>query len=177
MKYKNKFVMALVSVLTFSTIAVNAQPSGDISITDHADIYIRAKHSNKCLHIMGGAQQNGILATQWDCIRQNNVIWKLYAAPNDPGFYFIQVKSSNKCLQVDGASQANGARISQWDCVNQPNVKWKFFSAGNGYYYIRAKHSNKCFQVNGASLANNAAITQWDCVNRPNVHWGFPHVN
>jgi hypothetical protein len=177
MKYKNKFVMALVSGLTFYTIAVNAQPSGDISITDHADIYIKAKHSNKCLHIQGGAQDNGLLATQWDCIRQNNVIWKLSPAPNDPGFYFIQVKSSDKCLQVNDSSPANGARISQWDCVDQPNVKWNFFPAGDGYYYIRAKHSNKCFQVNNLSQANNAAITQWDCVNQPNVHWKFENAN
>ena len=178
MKYKNKFVMALVSVLTFSAIAVNAQPSGDISITDHADIYIRAKHSGLCLHIEGGTQENGLRATQWFCKRQSNLIWRLYAVPNDPGFYYIQVTSSNKCLHVDRASKADGARISQWDCSNQSDhLRWRFWSAGNGYYYIQAKHSDKCLHVHGNSQANNAAITQWACVNQPNVHWSFHHVN
>jgi hypothetical protein len=140
------------------------------------DVFIRAKHSDKCLHITTGAQDNGLQATQWDCIKQNNVVWRLKPVPNDPGFYFIQVKSSDKCIQVDELSQANGARISQWDCVNQDNVKWKIVRANDGYNYIKAKHSNKCFHVHEASQANNAAITQWDCVNQPNVQWKIQRV-
>jgi agarase len=170
MKYKNKFVIALVSALTFYTIAVNAQPSGDI--------YIKARHSNKCLHIREGGQINGLIATQWDCKRQNNLIWKLEPLPRDPGFFFIRVKSSDKCLHVHEASKADSARISQWQCsVARPNLKWKIIPTGDGYNYIQAQHSKKCLHVHEASQEKDALITQWSCVDKTNVQWKIEKLN
>jgi hypothetical protein len=165
MNHKHGFSLGLALTLTFFSVPVDAQPAGDI--------FVRAKHSDKCLHIREGSQGNGLPATQWECIRQNNVLWRFVQVPREPGFYFIKVKSSDKCIQVNGQSKENGAVISQWDCVNQNNVKWSLARASDGYYYIKAKHSNKCLQVNGASQDNNAPITQWDCVNQPNVQWKF----
>jgi hypothetical protein len=173
--------MALASVLTFYTIAGNAQTSGDIYIRENTDVHIKAGHTSspykKCLHIRGGTYEDGLQATQWDCIRKSNVIWRLYSVPNEPGFYYIKVNSSRKCLQVDGRSLLDGARISQWQCLNQDNVKWRFRHVGYGYYEIRNQRSDKCLHVHRASLENNAAITQWTCQNLAHLQWSFHHLN
>jgi hypothetical protein len=156
--------LGLLTSLTFIPVVAHASNDGYR--------YIKVKHSDKCLHVNGNQGiGNGVAATQWQCVDQNNVKWKLEQAPGGNGYYFIKNKFSDKCLQVNEASLANGAPITQWDCVNQNNVKWKFVSAGEGYFYIQAKHSNKCLQVNEASLENGVPITQWDCVNQNNVKW------
>ncbi|WP_017653375.1 RICIN domain-containing protein [Fortiea contorta] len=156
--------LGLLTSLTFLPIVAHASNEGYR--------YIRVRHSDKCLHVNGNQGiGNGVAATQWQCVDQNNLKWKLEAAPGGNDYYFIRSKFSDKCLQIDGASMDNGAAVTQWDCVNQNNVKWKFVSAGEGYFYIKAKHSDKCLQVDGGSLENGARISQWDCVNQSNVKW------
>ncbi len=137
--------------------------------------FIRAKHSDKCLHQHGAVFDNGAKITQWDCIDQYNVEWELEESP-DPDYYFIKARHSGKCVHQHGATYGNGDPITQWDCVNQGNVKWRIIPAPNNYYYVQVQHSAKCLHVHGGSWDNGAAITQWDCINQPNVLWWFDPV-
>jgi hypothetical protein len=165
-----KLLLGLLSSFALFPIAADAQVISQYS-------FVRAKHSNKCLHVNGDqGLGNGVPVTQWQCVNQNNVKWQLVPVPGEVGYYFFKVKFSDKCAQVNGLSQQNGAAITQWDCVNQDNVKWRLAPAGDGYYYLIAKHSNKCLQVNELSQANGAPITQWDCVDQPNVQWKLQSI-
>ncbi|MBD2199974.1 MULTISPECIES: RICIN domain-containing protein [Calothrix] len=138
---------------------------------------LRAKHSDKCFHVVGDrGTGNGVPITQYECVDQPNLQWKLEKASGEPGYYFIRSRWSGRCAQVVELVQQNGAAITQWDCVNQDNVKWSLDKPGNGYYFIKAKHSNKCAQVVELSQNNGAAITQWDCVNHDNVKWKLEPV-
>lgn len=141
------------------------------------DVFLKARHSDKCAQVDGGSADNGANISQWDCLDQNNVKWTWVETGN--GYVFLKAKHSGKCAQVDGASQANGANISQWDCLNQDNVKWQFKLVqtvnGQRYYNVVNKASGKCMQVNENSNANGANISQWDCVNQDNVKWAL-HV-
>jgi hypothetical protein len=137
--------------------------------------YIRAKHSNKCLHQHGGTHGNGDPITQWDCVDQPNVQWRIEPSPT-PGYYFIKARHSDKCAHQHGGTYENGDPITQWDCVNQANVKWRIIPAGNNYYYIRVQHSGKCMHVHGGGWGNGDPITQWSCINQPNVQWTFEAV-
>jgi hypothetical protein len=137
--------------------------------------YIRAKHSNKCLHQHGGVLNNGGAITQWDCVDQGNVQWRIEPSPT-PGYYFIKARHSDKCAHQHGGTYADGDAITQWDCVNQGNVKWRIVPAGNNYYYIQVQHSGKCMHVHGGGWGNGDPITQWSCVDLPNVQWTFQAV-
>jgi Ricin-type beta-trefoil lectin domain-like len=137
--------------------------------------YIRAKHSKKCLHQHGGVLDNGAPITQWDCVDQENVQWRIEPSPTK-GYYYIKARHSDKCAHQHGGTYGDGDPITQWECVNQGNVKWKIVSAGKGYYYIKAQHSGKCMHVHGGGSGNGDPITQWSCINQPNVQWTFRAV-
>lgn len=137
--------------------------------------YIRAKHSDKCLHQHGGTLTNGGAITQWDCIDQGNVQWRIEPSPT-PGYYFIKARHSDKCAHQHGGTYGNGDPITQWDCVNQGNLKWRIKHVGNNYYHIQVQHSGKCMHVHGGGWGNGDAITQWTCINQPNVLWTFEAV-
>lgn len=136
--------------------------------------YIRAKHSDKCLHQHGAVLHNGGPITQWDCVDQYNVQWQFQHAPD--GYYYIRARHSGKCAHQHGATQGNGDPITQWDCINQPNVKWRVIPAPNNHHYLQVQHSAKCMHVHGARWENGTPITQWDCINQPNVLWWFDPV-
>jgi hypothetical protein len=137
--------------------------------------YIRAKHSDKCLHQHGGTFGNGDPITQWDCVDEYNVQWELEPSP-EHGYYFIKTRHSGKCAHQHGATYANGDRITQWDCINEGNVKWRLIPAPHDYFFIQVQHSGKCLHVHGGGWENGAPITQWDCINQPNVLWWFDPV-
>ncbi|HJQ60998.1 MAG TPA: RICIN domain-containing protein, partial [Vineibacter sp.] len=66
--------------------------------------------------------ENGAPITQWDCVNQANVYWRL--APADNNLYYIVNRASGKCMHVHGGKNENGALITQWECINQYNLKW-----------------------------------------------------
>ncbi len=154
-----------------------AEETANEIASDFADgsyYYIRAKHSDKCLHQHGAVLHNGGPITQWDCVDQYNVQWKFDNAPD--GYYYIRARHSGKCVHQHGATQGNGDPITQWDCVNLPNVKWRLIPVDNKYYYIQVQHSGKCAHVHGGGWGNGDPITQRDCINQPNVLWWFDPV-
>jgi len=142
------------------------------------DLFLKAKHSDKCAQVDRASQANGANISQYDCVNYDNVIWSWVEVGS--GYVFLKAKHSGKCAQVDGASQANGANISQWDCVDQDNVKWGLkllpSRSAEKYYNIVNKGSGKCLQVDGASTANNANISQYDCLDQDNVKWRLVRV-
>ena len=137
--------------------------------------YVRAKHSNKCLHQQGAVDTDGAPLTQWDCVNQPNVQWQVVRSPED-GYYYIKARHSGKCVHQQASVFDNGGPITQWTCVNQPNVKWRLRSAPDGYLYIQAQHSGKCLHVQGGGYGNGDPITQWDCVDQGNVQWKLDPV-
>ena len=41
------------------------------------DFFISAMHSQKCMQVDGGSQDNDVTISQWDCVDQPNVKWKI----------------------------------------------------------------------------------------------------
>jgi len=133
------------------------------------DVWLKAKHSGKCAQVVQLSTANGARITQWDCLSQDDAMWRKVDAGD--GYFFLKTRHSGKCAQVNQHAYSNGAVISQWQCLNLPNLKWTARPAGDGYVYLVNKESRKCIQVKDGSHANNASITQWDCVNQDNVKW------
>jgi Ricin-type beta-trefoil lectin domain len=172
---KIKLIISSIAAIAMGAISLPAITLAQES----APVYIQAQHSNKCLHVPGPGSNNGLQLTQWSCISQANVQWKIQRVGNS-GEYRIKSVSTGKCAQVNNASAANGAIISQWDCVDQPNVLWVSRPLEDGYSHIINSQTGKCLHVDGATQNNNGKITQWDCANLPNIKWKFvrnPEVN
>jgi hypothetical protein len=154
----------LVLVLCTSNTFGQIDPSALYQIT--------AKHSGKCLDVVGGtgAMANGVRVVQWDCTQEENQKWTV--TPVGDGYYKIIAKHSGKSLDVFGGlvSQGDGVIVEQWDYNGGANQLWKLLPLGDDYYQIIAKHSGKSLDVNGGPTAvgNGAQLQQWGYIGADN---------
>jgi hypothetical protein len=94
--------------------------------------YITARHSNRCLDVIGGpgAIGNGARLQQYDCLgsTQTNQRWALYSQDGKASYY-IEAAHSHRCLDVAGGVYADrdGTPVQQWDCLGyaQSNQRWR----------------------------------------------------
>lgn len=128
-------------------------------------VYLKAKHSGKCMTVYRGSKAKGAKVNQYRCVGAKNQWWVLYAVA--PPFWRIAGYESGKCLSVAGASKKNGAALIQWDCNGAADQRFKW----NGHSALKAVHSGKCLDVQGGSKADNAPIVQWSCNGRGNQTW------
>ncbi|NMO23104.1 hydrolase [Pyxidicoccus fallax] len=141
--------------------------------------YVRAKHSNKCLHVHGGGFTNGDSITQWDCLYDaHNTQWAIAPVAAGSQYYYITSRRSGKCAHVHGGVYGNGAGITQWTCLADAyNTQWELIDSGDpGYFYMRSRATGQCAQVNGGSLSNGGSISQWDCMSSPHMLWKMERV-
>ena len=138
---------------------------------------ITAKHSGKCLDVVGGtsAMANGVRVVQWDCSQEENQKWTV--TPVSDGYYKIIAKHSGKSLDVFGGtvSQGDGVIVEQWDYNGGTNQLWKLVPLGDDYYQVIAKHSGKSLDVNGGPSAvnNGAQVQQWGYIGADNQKFKF----
>lgn len=128
-------------------------------------VYLKAKHSGKCMTVYRGSTAKGAKVNQYKCVGAKNQWWVLYAVA--PPFWRIAGYESGKCLSVAGGSKKNGAGLIQWDCNGAADQRFGW----NGHSPLKASHSGKCLDVQGGSKANNAPIVQWRCNGRSNQTW------
>jgi murein DD-endopeptidase MepM/ murein hydrolase activator NlpD len=148
---------------------VRAADRAPVFIDGFPVLSIQAMHSDKCAQVNGASAGNGATISQWDCVDQQNVRWRLVDAGDQ--HVFIKAQHSGKCMQVAGASHDNGAPITQWECGNQDHFRWKVERVPPLGYYLRAKHSGKCAHVQGGSTVNGGIVAQWDCFFQDNLRW------
>ncbi|HRJ53753.1 MAG TPA: RICIN domain-containing protein [Candidatus Thiothrix moscowensis] len=170
MKSLSTISMTLALTLACLSVPASAEPAAD------GIFYIKAKHSNKCVHQHGHINNNGGNVTQWDCVNQGNT--KLERIPTGSGYFLLRFKHSGKCVTVENDSLDRGANIIQWDCnYDGPrNQTWHTLKASNNPTdpYVQIQSGNgACLHQHGATNGNGDNITQWDCVNEPNVLWKF----
>jgi hypothetical protein len=134
-----------------------------------------AKHSNKCLDVMGGpgATQDGALIEQWSCTGQANQDWTIRERGN--GLFELIARSSGKCLDVREANPNNEAVIQQWTCNGQVNQLWRMEPLSNRgeYRFTTALAGGRCLDVRGGTGAtgDGALMELWDCTGQDNQTW------
>nr|VFK51663.1 MAG: Cytolysin, a secreted calcineurin-like phosphatase [Candidatus Kentron sp. TUN]VFK53635.1 MAG: Cytolysin, a secreted calcineurin-like phosphatase [Candidatus Kentron sp. TUN] len=134
---------------------------------------IKAKHSGKCLDVVGGKKKDGANIIQYRCHNGNNQRFRMIPNGNR---YKIQAKHSNKCVGVAGSNKNDDANVLQWKCLNIDDQRFKLIPRSSGYYQIQAKHSGKCLDVAGANK-NRANVIQYRCHNNSNQQWKFTPLN
>jgi hypothetical protein len=107
-------------------------------IFDLQDGKIVARHSGKCLDVLGFSLQDGGAVGQWDCHGQANQRWRIldidYTGPCPAGQCFrfvahvIQSVHSGKCLDVSNPHLPNppqkDALLQQWSCARNGFDRW-----------------------------------------------------
>ncbi|MCC3764492.1 RICIN domain-containing protein [Glycomyces sp. TRM65418] len=136
-----------------------------------SDSGVIARHSGKCLDVIGASTADGAEVAQYTCSGGANQQWRLQDAGG--GYVRLVAGHSGKCLDVEGASTANGARILQWSCNSGANQQWQVQDAGGGYSRLIARHSGKCIDIAGSSTADGVRLTQWDCGSGQNQQWAI----
>jgi hypothetical protein len=113
---------------------------------------IIAKHSGRCLDVVGGSVSNGVGVVQWDCHGGENQQW-LFSRDPITGYYKITARHSGKVLDVFGGifSQGEGVDVQQRDFNGADNQMWSVtpsVTPGDvDCYVISAKHSGKSLSI------------------------------
>ncbi|WP_334190017.1 RICIN domain-containing protein [Noviherbaspirillum sp.] len=140
-----------------------------------ASMPIIARHSNKCLDVMGDptATRDGALIEQWSCTGLANQDWLL--RERGAGAFELVARSSGKCLDVRDANPNNEAVIQQWSCNGAVSQLWRMEPLSNrGEYRFRtALAGGRCLDVRGGTAAtqDGALMELWDCTGQDNQTW------
>jgi hypothetical protein len=141
-----------------------------------------AKHSGKCLDVIGASYENGALMDQWECANPQTAQGQVFTLVPQGEYFQLLVRKSGRCLDVPGASQSDGVQLQQYTClgVGQANQLWKLITVetvgGVNYFKLTAKHSGKCLDVAGGGTANGAKVQQWGCNGQNQQKWSFQSV-
>jgi len=128
-----------------------------------------ARHSGKCLHVVGGSTANGADIVQYTCLGVGHQRWQLQDIGD--GYFLIKVAHSGKCLDVSGQRDVDGANVHQYTCHAEFNQQWRRVTLSSGYSNFVARHSGKCLEVDNASLSNSIDAQQWTCNGNRNQQW------
>lgn len=105
----------------------------DTSDDNNAIFRVRPVHSNKCLDVVSGSNQDGANVIQYTCgsASSHNQLWR-FNPTGDANQ--VRVLHSNKCLDVAGGTGAtnNGDNVHQWGCIgaSQTNQLWHALPLG-----------------------------------------------
>jgi hypothetical protein len=89
------------------------EPAGDGTYA------LRARHSGKCLDVLGYNDSNGALVGQWSCNGEDNQRWRI---TRRAGGYELRSAWNGRCLDILGKSRVDGGSVGMWNCnqaVNQ----------------------------------------------------------
>jgi sugar lactone lactonase YvrE len=145
------------------------------SVASTAARPVIAKHSNKCLDVIGGpgATQDGALIEQWSCTGQVNQDWTIRERGN--GTFELIARNSGKCLDVRDANPNNEALIQQSTCNGQSSQLWRMEPLSNQgeYRFKTVLAGERCLDVRGGTAAtqDGALMELWDCTGQDNQTW------
>lgn len=128
-------------------------------------VMLRAKHSDRCVEIPGGATSDGVNLAQGECLGLAHQQWLLEAAGP---FYRVRSLALGKCASVANSALNDGAQIQQWPCVDEPNQLWTIEVGDDGSARFIGVQSGRCIDVVGGSHDVGAFLWQIACHDKGN---------
>ncbi len=101
----------------------NGGTNQQFQLTDRGDgsYSIIAKHSGKCLDVIGISMNVGTKLNQWDYVGGGNQ--RFILVPADNGYYKLIVENTGLVAEV--STNNNGEQLHQWWNAGQLNSEWK----------------------------------------------------
>ncbi len=139
--------------------------------------YIKAKHSGKCMSVVGASTVNGAVIEQWEKINQDNLKFEL--SIDSDGYYQFKPVYTTKVVTVNGASTINGSAVNIYTDSSMLNQKFRLEPVGNEYYRITPKYASaKALAVTDNSMDNGTDVILWDYIAaNDNFKWSFEIAN
>lgn len=154
---------------TNTTEPINFYERVDQPPTDSQFFEVVARHSGKCLDVLGASIDDFAPIIQYDCYGGANQQWQFISL--EEGYYCIVARHSGKVLDVFGTSTDDLAAVMQYSSHGGANQQWRLEEVGEGYYQIVARHSGKALDVFGASPENFTELIQYEAHGNQNQHW------
>lgn len=123
-------------------------------------VVLRAKHSDRCVEIPGGATSDGVALAQGECAGLAHQQWLLEATGP---FYRVRSLALGKCASVANSGLHDGAEIQQWPCVDDPNQLWTIEVGDDDSARFIGVQSGRCMDVVGGSHDIGAFLWQIEC--------------
>jgi hypothetical protein len=152
----------------FSSLVIDAA-AGTVTGPTGTYYNVVARHSGKCMDVVGGSTADLAEVIQYACGTGINQQWRRVDLGN--GYVQLEARHSGKCLDVADRSTADNARIVQFACGTGTNQQWQLQDAGGGYQRLVARHSGKCLDVIGGGTADGVRLIQYACGTGSNQQW------
>ncbi len=136
---------------------------------------IIAKHSGKCLDVLGKSHTDFTPIVQHDFRNGENQQWKLI--PAGDGYYSIAARHSNKLLNIIGGDK--GEAIIQFEQRDWDSQKWQLIPDQDKYFFIANKKSGLYLTVPASHAGNCVVVIQYEKTDGDNQRWEIlePSVN
>ncbi|MEU4221902.1 RICIN domain-containing protein [Actinoplanes sp. NPDC026623] len=152
----------------FPSLVIDAA-AGTVSGPPGSYVNVVARHSGKCLDVVGASTADNAETIQYACGAGFNQQWRRVDLGN--GYVQLEARHSGKCLDVAGGSTADNARVVQFACGAGTNQQWQLQDAGGGYQRFVARHSGRCLDVIGGGTADGVRLIQYACGTGANQQW------
>lgn len=117
---------------------------------------LMARHSNKCVGILGGGVQDTDPAVQYPCNSNLSRNWS-----NSFAAEYIGIKRLHDPRCLDVAGRFAGDRVQQFGCNSSVNQQWEQVPTTGGHFQLRVASSGLCLQA--TSDADGARVTVAPC--------------
>jgi hypothetical protein len=137
------------------------------------EIRIQARHSARCIDVVGGGTANGTGVQQWDC--NGNFQQRFDIRPVGGNYQIRPLHSLTLCLDVPGSSVTT-VNLIMYQCNLPPtaNQLWQFQQVDRFHFDMRPSHnSGSCIDVTSASTFDGASLLQYSCHGGENQQWHF----
>jgi Ricin-type beta-trefoil lectin domain len=133
---------------------------------------IVARHSGKCMTVLGNLPFDGTNIVQFVCDGSASQRFRLQAVT--PSSYVIVHAASGSCVDIDGSGTADGTNVALYTCNNTAAQVYALTPTENsGFYTMVNPNSGKCVDVDSARQADLANIQIFTCNGGPNQSWEF----
>ncbi|HET6146993.1 MAG TPA: RICIN domain-containing protein [Polyangia bacterium] len=138
----------------------------------NTDYKVCARHSGKCLDVMGASTANYAQLIQYYQNYQNNQKWRITQV--SPGKYNFKNVNSGKLLDINGGWTGDGAQLIQYQATGSANQQWSFTPTGDGFYkFSPGTQPAGSLDVKEYSTADGAIVQQWTWNNQYNQQWSI----
>jgi hypothetical protein len=149
----------------------DVDPPYDVGRDGSNGYAVVAKHSGRCMTVIGNLPFDGTNIAQWACDGAPSQNYRLEAALAST--YRLISNSTNKCVAIDESGPPDGANVNLWSCDGSPGQLFTLEPSSDGSFTLINPNSGTCVAVDGAGMGDLANILMSICNGADHQRWFF----
>lgn len=125
-----------------------------------------ARHSGKCLEVLGKSTSNGAAIAQASCTSPGAtpIHQRFQVVADAKGAVRLYAQHSGRNVDVYAGLATDGTKIQQWDALAGIEYQtWQIAPRGPSFVNLVNQRSRKCMTVSGGSAAESAPVVLGTC--------------